>query len=87
MTIQPTVNEIMTFLRPNGWAVWDNDFSTAVYFDDVEPITLAEYEQGEKDFIAAQIAKELETQTAKAAAQAKLAALGLTTDDLKALGL
>ena len=28
-----------------------------------------------------------EAETAKAAAQAKLAALGLTTDDLKALGL
>lgn len=32
-------------------------------------------------------AKELAAADAKAAAQAKLAALGLTTDDLKALGL
>lgn len=30
---------------------------------------------------------EIEKQAAKATAQAKLAALGLTTDDLKALGL
>ena len=33
------------------------------------------------------LAKELQAQSAKEAAQAKLAALGLTTDDLKALGL
>jgi hypothetical protein len=31
--------------------------------------------------------KELRAQEAKAAAEAKLAALGLTSDDLKALGL
>jgi|688.fasta_scaffold650672_2 hypothetical protein len=32
-------------------------------------------------------AAQAKTEAAKAAAQAKLAALGLTTDDLKALGL
>jgi len=35
----------------------------------------------------AELQKQAEADTAKAAAQAKLAALGLTTDDLKALGL
>jgi hypothetical protein len=34
-----------------------------------------------------QLAAQAEAQAAKAAAEAKLAALGLTTDDLKALGL
>jgi len=87
MTIQPTVNEIMTFLRPNGWAVWDNDFSTAQYFDGTEPVSEEEYAQGLKDFFAAQAAEEAARQTAKEAAQAKLAVLGLTPDDLKALGL
>lgn len=33
------------------------------------------------------LAQEAEAKAAKEAAQAKLAALGLTTDDLKALGL
>lgn len=37
--------------------------------------------------IAARFEKEQEAVSAKEAAQAKLAALGLTTDDLKALGL
>jgi hypothetical protein len=36
---------------------------------------------------AAQAAAKAEADAAKIAAQAKLAALGLTTDDLKALGL
>jgi hypothetical protein len=39
------------------------------------------------DDIAAQNKAEADAQEAKDAAQAKLAALGLTTDDLKALGL
>ena len=37
--------------------------------------------------VAERAALQAETETAKAAAHAKLAALGLTTDDLKALGL
>jgi hypothetical protein len=37
--------------------------------------------------LATEAQAQLQTQAAKAAAQAKLAALGLTTDDLKALGL
>jgi hypothetical protein len=36
---------------------------------------------------AAQLAAQAEAEAAKAAAQAKLTALGLTADDLKALGL
>jgi hypothetical protein len=47
---------------------------------------LAEYELGAVNR-AERETKESETRAAKEAAQAKLAALGLTTDDLKALGL
>jgi len=49
----------------------------------------AESKQYEKDADAAQIKATEEATKAvdKAAAQAKLAALGLTADDLKALGL
>ena len=46
----------------------------------------AEFE-ADKALQAAQVAAQVQADTAKAAAQAKLAALGLTTDDLKALGL
>ena len=40
-----------------------------------------------KAMFAADEAKRLQNETAKAVAQSKLEALGLTSDDLKALGL
>jgi hypothetical protein len=46
----------------------------------------AEYEIQQAKYLAQQAEAEAEAQ-AKATAEGKLAALGLTTDDLKALGL
>lgn len=48
-----------------------------------------EYAQHLKDIEAASLRRQVEKEklAAKAAAEAKLAALGLTSDDLKALGL
>ena len=56
---------------------------------------MTEAEQAERDAFLAKVESEAKVeaneqaakQSAKEAAQAKLAALGLTTDDLKALGL
>ena len=52
-------------------------------------MNVEEFAQYEKDKADAEATatKEAEIQAAKSAAQAKLAALGLTADDLKALGL
>lgn len=50
----------------------------------VDELTQYEADQTQAEAIAVMQAK---ANAAKAAAQAKLAALGLTTDDLKALGL
>ena len=61
--------------------------------DEVTEFTAEEYAQRAKDVaeakaLAVEKAKaEEENAIAKAAAEAKLTALGLTTDDLKALGL
>jgi hypothetical protein len=61
--------------------------------DEVREYTETEYEQAAKDqaeFLANEAKKELELEEAKkgkAAAKAKLEALGLSLDDLKALGL
>lgn len=61
--------------------------------DEVSEFTDEEYAQRAKDdadlakFQAKKEADEITIAAAKAAAEAKLAALGLTTDDLKALGL
>ncbi len=52
-------------------------------------MTATELKQWQQDQagITARLAKQAEAETAKMAAEAKLAALGLTADDLKALGL
>ena len=44
-------------------------------------------EQASTEIQTEEVAKKNEIKTKRAAAEAKLAALGLTTDDLKALGL
>jgi hypothetical protein len=56
--------------------------------DEVREMNEAEFAQYEKDLLTAETEKQLEATKAakKAAAEAKLAALGLTADDLAALG-
>lgn len=53
---------------------------------DMTEAEIAEYKLASDD-VAARVKAEADAQAAKDAAQAKLAALGLTADDLKALGL
>jgi hypothetical protein len=53
---------------------------------DMTEAEIAAYKLASDD-VAARVKAEADAQAAKDAAQAKLAALGLTTDDLKALGL
>ena len=56
--------------------------------DEVIDREMTDVEYAELQTQQADLAKEIEAQVlAKEAAEAKLAALGLTTDDLKALGL
>jgi hypothetical protein len=77
-----TVIEALKKLRPNcEVVVSDNDYSTAVWHNvEGNPPTNAEVNK-----MIEQLQKEeLE---AKANAEAKFAALGLTIDDLKALGI
>ena len=80
--------DVLRYLRPNGgWSIRGEDFTTAKFDDWVEPVTKEEFEASFEltDTWLAQ--QEAEAAAKKAAAEAKLAALGLTTDDLKALGL
>lgn len=64
-----------------------HDTSTDEVLDrEMTEAEFAEYEANKANQ-AEKIALEKEAETAKESAQAKLAALGLTTDDLKALGL
>ena len=80
------VADVLAYYRPNGWYVRNNDFKQVIWTD-AEPITEAEYLAG-IDLVKAQWAKEeADAKAAKATAEAKLAVLGLTAEDLKALGL
>ena len=74
------------FIRPNSEFVIRDNVLEWLDSNQIEP-TEAEIEQGLKDYEAAEKTKLKSKSEAKAAAQAKLAALGLTVEDLTALGL
>lgn len=79
-----TNREVLAYLRPNGgYVAVGKDYEGITFEDHCEPFTKAEY------LAAFDIVKELKenAESQKTAALAKLEALGLTTDDLKALGL
>jgi hypothetical protein len=78
----------LAILRPNGgWSITDSDFDSIVYDKTCTPVTKAEFESAIVQVPQAiQDQDELDS-AKKSAAEAKLAALGLTPDDLKALGL
>jgi hypothetical protein len=82
-----TGTDVMMMLIPTGgWAIEGDDYEN-IQFIEATPITKKQFEDGFKTVDAWKAEKDAEIVAAKQAAQAKLAALGLTTDDLKALGL
>lgn len=82
-----TSSEILKMLLPNGgWITVGNDWD-GVQFLNCEPITKEEFEAGFAQYDAWKAEQDAKVAADKEAAQAKLAALGLTADDLKALGL
>ena len=81
-------SEVLDMLLPNGgWTIIDNAFDSIIYDDEVTPVTKAQFDAGFAEYDAWKANKDAQAEATKAAAQAKLAALGLTADDLKALGL
>lgn len=83
------LSEAILLLRPTAhFSFTDNDYAT-VKWDvlDGEAPTLKEIETAIEQIKTNEITAETNKAAAKATATAKLAALGLTTDDLKALGL
>ena len=73
-------------IRPDSEFVLTEGVLTWLDKKQTEP-TDAEIEAGWVAYQAAQLAEEEAKAQAKASAEAKLAALGLSVDDLKALGL
>ena len=79
--------EVLEMLIPNGgWYVSGNDYE-GIQFIDCKPITKAQFTAGFAQYDAWKAEQDAKAEADKVTAQAKLAALGLTADDLKALGL
>jgi hypothetical protein len=79
--------EVLGMLRPNGGHFSVGHTYEGITFLDCEPFTKEEYEAGFAQYDTWKADQDAAKAAAKAAAEAKLAALGLTSDDLKALGL
>lgn len=79
--------EVLAMLYPNGGYIQHGETYEGIEFVDCEPITKAEYEAGFAQYDAWKAEQDAARIAAKQSAQAKLAALGLTVEDLTALGL
>jgi hypothetical protein len=79
--------QVLEMLIPNGGYVQVGTEYEGIQFLECEPITKAEYEAGFAQYDAWKAKQDADKAAAKAAAEAKLTALGLTAEDLKALGL
>jgi hypothetical protein len=81
-------DEVMTMLCPaGGWIMYGEDFDGITWVGNSPRCTKAEYEAGFAKYDVWKAEQDAKAEADKASAQAKLAALGLTADDLKALGL
>lgn len=79
--------EVLGYLRPNGGYVAIGDKYEGIDFVDCEPITKSEYDEIFANYDKIKAEQEKQLLEAKKIAETKLAALGLTIDDLKVLGL
>jgi hypothetical protein len=88
MSLEIDYAKCIVYLYPNAqWALNGNDYNSLEWLSDEPKPTEAEIIAGWAGAKAFYEAKYAAKVTAKETATAKLAALGLTTDDLKALGL
>lgn len=79
--------EVLSMLIPDGGYTTVGEEYEGITFIEAKPITKAEWEAGFSVYDAWKAQKDADEAAAKAAAEAKLAALGLSVADLKALGL
>jgi len=79
--------EVLEMLIPQGGYVQTGTDFEGIEFLECEPITKKQYTDGFAQYDAYKADQDAKAASDKAVAQAKLAALGLTADDLKALGL
>jgi hypothetical protein len=82
-----TAEQVLSFLIPDGGYVLVGNTYEGITFLECNPITKVEFEAGFVQYDSWKAEQDSAKAQAKALAEAKLAALGLTADDLKALGL
>jgi hypothetical protein len=82
-----TLSQVLGMLIPNGGYVAYGDEYEGIQFLHCEPITKAQFKAGFAQYDVWKAEQDSKAQSDKAAAQSKLAALGLTADDLQAIGL
>jgi hypothetical protein len=79
--------QVLEMLIPQGgWVISGNDYEGIEWLE-CEPITKAQFTAGFAQYDAWKAQQDAQMAADKASATAKLEALGLTADDLKALGL
>jgi hypothetical protein len=80
--------EVLQFLRPQGGYVQrGTEFEDIEFLEECEPFTKTQFEAGFAQYDAWKAQQDADKAAKKAGAEAKLTALGLTADDLQALGL
>lgn len=81
-----TGTDVLKMLCPGGgWIIVENDFNSIIWVDERPRCTEAEFQAGFDKVDAWKAEQNAKLVDDRASAQAKLAALGLTVDDLKAL--
>lgn len=82
-----TGGDVLAMLCANKeWVIYGDDYDSIQWIKG-EPITKAQFEAGFAQYDAWKTEQDAQMAADKANATAKLEALGLTADDLKALGL
>ena len=82
-----TCHKVLDMLLPNSEYVMRGETYDSITFISGQTITEKQFEAGFAQYDAWKAQQQAEQVAAKAAAQAKLAALGLTVEDLQVLGL
>ena len=80
--------QVLIMLCPDAeWTIYGETYEDIVWHDGNPAITKKQFTDGFAKFDAWQAEQDAAQISAKATAQAKLEALGLTVEDLQALGL
>jgi hypothetical protein len=79
---------VLDMLCPDSkYVIYGDDYDTIVWVDGSPAITKEQFTAGFAQYDAWKAEQDAAKATAKLTAEAKLESLGLTADDLKALGL